>query len=158
MRILIFAAFALGLAGVLVVGAASATAQKADDTLREPSSASNRLSMIPRRTCNARDRPSAPGARAGYALPTAGTGAANTRSSITTGSWVWRVAPRRRRCPCPRWQGRERARADRQPEHVAAPANGPSPGYSGNVSQPARQRRRGPLRNLDSPHDFLIPV
>jgi hypothetical protein len=39
MRILAFAAFALGLAGPLLVGTASATAQEADDTLDELSSA-----------------------------------------------------------------------------------------------------------------------
>ncbi|MBE7520710.1 MAG: hypothetical protein HS107_15880 [Thermoflexaceae bacterium] len=39
MRILIFAALALGLLGALVVGAATATAQEADDTLDELSSA-----------------------------------------------------------------------------------------------------------------------
>ncbi len=39
MRILVLTAFALGLAGALVVGAASATAQEADDTLDELSSA-----------------------------------------------------------------------------------------------------------------------
>jgi len=39
MRILILAAFAVGLAGALVVGAASATAQEADETLDELSSA-----------------------------------------------------------------------------------------------------------------------
>ncbi len=39
MRILVLAAFALGLAGALVVGAASATAQQAEDTLDELSSA-----------------------------------------------------------------------------------------------------------------------
>lgn len=39
MRILVLTAFALGLAGALVAGAASATAQEADDTLDELSSA-----------------------------------------------------------------------------------------------------------------------
>ena len=39
MRILVLTAFALGLAGALLVGAASATAQEADDTLDQLSSA-----------------------------------------------------------------------------------------------------------------------